>query len=254
MKTADLSTDLAYLSHKGKHGSKRPVLVVETRLWVERDVWRMIDGKNTKVRLVRRAEAGARVGTGRSSSYDYKLTGIPVLRLNASEYNFRDDGSPENTIVDSPKDLLAEALKLHDALDLVDTQTPVFQEGKKYRRLSVDARYADGQVRSVEVEFDLLRPQDIHQEWGAFIESERARLLQEAEWARAKAERQAKANEQAYSVSSRVTALLGESTLGYDHNAERRDLRRKSGSSSTYEVSHELLLKLLALAEGSSTE
>jgi hypothetical protein len=253
MKTAELSTDLAYVLRKGEHGSSFPVLVIETLLWVERDVWRMINGTNTKVRVVRRAEKGARVGRG-TSTYDYKLTGLPVLRLNANQYDFRDGANPEDQIIDSPKDLLAEALKLHEALDLVDSDTPVFQDGKKYRRVSVDARYADGQVRSVTVEFELVRPQDIRQEWGAFIDDERARILQEAEWARQRAERQASSNEQAYGISSRVTALLGEPANGYDHNAERRDIHRKLNTSSTYEVSHELLVKLLALAEGSSTQ
>lgn len=254
MKTAELNTTTAYMHRKGQYGSERPVLVLEARNWTEKDTWTRVDGNSKKIRVIRRSEKGVRVGSGRRGYIgDYKMTGIPVLRLGADSWNFKDGGDPDSTIIDDPAVLLQEALKLHNGLELVDTEQNVFDDGKAFRRVSVDARYADGQIRTVTVEFDLVRPQDLHQEWDAWIKAENARKLQEAQWAQEKAERHQVATRQAYDISSRVTDLMGDEPR-YDHNGERYDLRRKSGSTSTYEISHELLVKLLGMAEGSSTE
>lgn len=252
MKTADLKTDgIVYMHRKGQYAYERPVLVLEARNWTERDSYVTVDGERKKIREIHRSEKGTRVGRGQGY-VNYKLTGIPVLRLNVSEWDFREDADGDSRIIDSPLELLREAAELHDALALVDAETDVFSGGKSYRRVSVDARYADGQIRSVSVEFDLVRPQDLHKEWDVWVAEQAALRLQEAEWAMQRAEKQNKAVTEASEITRRVDALMG-SAERYDHNGERYDIHRKNSTGSTYEVSHELLVKLLAMAEGSST-
>ncbi len=250
MKTADLNTTTVYMHRKGQYSSESPILVLENRNWTEQDTQVLVGGG--KKRVIQRAEKGARVGSS-NSTWRYKKTGIPVLKLNVGEWSFREDADDESRIIDSPDVLLQEALKIHEALSLVDTDQNVFNDGKKYRRVHVDARYADGQIQQVTVEFELVRPQDIHTEWATWMEENKAERLRQAEWNRQKAERQQTATQQAQDLTERVTVLLGDEPR-YDHNGERYDLHRKHMSGQTYEVSYELLAKLVQMAERSSTQ
>jgi len=255
MKTADLDTTTVYRYMKSTYGSNNPVLVVEARLWTEKDTWPGFNSDRKKMRVLRRSEKGTKVGSGRRGySADYKMTGVPVLILGASDYSFRTDADDDQRIVDSPLDLLKRAREQHKALELVDTEKDVFEGGREFRRFSVDALYADGKTRSVTVEFEVVLPQAIKQPWDDFLREEAVRLVQEADWAKQKADKRQTALKQAEEVSRRVTALTGDEGVRFDHNGERYDVRRKHDSSSTYEISYELLLKLIGMAEGSSTE
>jgi hypothetical protein len=262
MKISDISADTTYsFKEKLSYGSVFPVMVVEAQLWTERTEWSDATGQTarTERRVLRRAEKGERAGSGAGHFGRYRKTGIPVLKLLEADYRFRSSANPESQITDSAHDLLSRAAEKLQLLDLVDSGQSVFTTGESGRTqrkttTTVMAQFADGHTGEVTVSLELVRPQTLIQFWDQHLEVTQKAELERLQHERVMNERRAANQARAFDISSRVTALLGEPTHGYNHNSERRDIHRahtSSGVSTTYEVDQKTLLALLELAEKS---
>lgn len=253
MKTNEL-TEMAVHAHRENTYSygESAVLVLEKALWTEKDDW-FPQGEglpSRTLRVVNRAEKGVRPGRGvRGYSRMYKTTGIPVLMLKGLHtHDFLPDAHDQ--VIDTPHQLLVEALKQIHPMQWVDSGNPIPSE----RSAEVEVHYVSGKVKKAQVEFTVVRPQTITSKWNDRLEEMRREKLQKAEWARQKAEKKAASVAKAQEIVARVDKLVGD-VARYDHNGERYDLHRKhssSGVSTTYEVSQELLLKLIEMAEKGS--
>jgi hypothetical protein len=117
----------------------------------------------------------------------------------------------------------------------------------------VPVQRADGKTVSVCVDLEFVRPQTVITEWSQHLLNKRAEELQKAENEQKRAEKRAKSDAIAQDITSRVTTLLDDADEApYTGTGERWDVRRTISSGTTYEVSEEILLKLLALAEKST--
>ena len=131
-------------------------------------------------------------------------------------------------------------------------QTETIQTGTR-----VEVDLAGGGTEEIKVTLELVRPQTIASTWSEFSKEAEAEAVRKVESDTLKAQWKAENDAVAFDVSSRLAQLLGEPTGGYDFRSERRDCHRtstSSGRSSTYAVSEETLLKLIALAEKASGE
>lgn len=262
MKTAELRTEATYALRESSYSATYPVMVLEQALWTKRDDWFTAeDCRTVQRRIILREKKGARAG--RRDGYLYSRTGVPVLKLGVSDHRFLSSASPEHQIVDSAHDLLARALEKIPVMDLVDSGRSVVDEddeGRKHYRLktTVEARYADGETREVEVSLALVRPQALIDGWDSHLGQAEKEALAEAERERDMAELREASDKRAWNIRDRVTALLedGDETR-YNSRDERYDVHREqtsSGFSTTYQVSESVLLKLLALAEKGSAK
>jgi len=236
-----------YAHRKNSYSSPYPVLVLEQALWTE--------GGNSAQRTLRRAEKGARAG--RSSSWsNHRVTGIPVLTMQTSAERFRASAEEDYRIVESPRELLVQAVEKSGIMELVDSGESVFgqdPQGRTYRktRTSVSAHLVNGEEYEIDVELELVRPQSIESDWDTYlVEAEKAALAK-AERDKDQADARAENDAVAQNIAARLDALIDNET-GYNIRGERYDAHRQhssSGISTTYEIKQSVLLKLLALAE-----
>lgn len=248
MKSSSLTVNGIYATKKGSYASVRPALVLDKKNWVSREQW--VDsptgGPRLKTRVYTPAEKGDRASAGsyRSSTE----VGIPVLRISKDGYYWSETTDSNLRIVDQP-DVILQKARLAMNTDAVFSTG----EGSMSTSAAIAVRTFDGELDTVSVHLEFFRPQSFIASWADHVEEARKLSLKKVEWEMAKAERQAKSNATSQDIMSRVSKLVDHPN-NYTLSGERYDLRRKAGSTTTYEVSEEMLLKLLALAEKGSDQ
>lgn len=252
MKTSLLTANRVYAIKTDTYSQEAPVLLIESVMWKCEDTWGRWDGaeRGFKARTYTRAAKGDRAGRGASTHSTFSLVGLPVLK--AAVWSGRFTSTGDEAIVTEPSAMF------HQALAKMNLQA-LFAEGCDGRKpegvhfsMTVSVTLADGSTEPVTVTLEYLRPQVFQSLWIDYVEEKRKGDLARADYETKKAERQVENDKTAFEIISRTDTLLGRPTT-YKYNGERYDLHRKStGISTTYEVSEELLLKLLALAEKES--
>lgn len=256
MKLGELEDKLIYAYRpRTSDSSAQPAKVVEATLWRRDEVWANWDGsdKRTKETVVTRAKKGDRAG--RSDAWTHKnwAIGVPVLVIEEGDHRWHSAGVQ---FTELPFVIFARAWEQMNPDKILDEDHDGrFSFTKKLSsRTTVDVPMSDGTTQSVTVRLEFVRPQTLIEKWNPYIAAKKETAEQERIVKDQQAERRRRSNLTASSIRNKVDALLG-SPGQYDHNAERLDLHRKSSStgiSTTYEVSEETLLKLLALAEKGS--
>lgn len=257
MKTSELTAKATYAySERPSYGSTYPALVLEKVLWTEKDAWyRDDEGKRVSRRHLVRAEKGDRAGTKSGWGRDFKKTGIPVLKLDLSDWHFGVDNEQPTRITDTAPELLVKGAEQLKLMELVDSGESVFgqdEEGQSFRKTKtkVVAHTADGGEITVTVELELVRPQTLLLIWHEHVEAAERGRKARAEHVQKQNEKKAASDTMARDIASRLDALLG-ADKSHTHGGERYDAYRRDAyhGGTTYLVDQDLLLKLLALAE-----
>jgi len=253
MKLAELEDKLIYAYRpRTSEDVARPAKVVEPKLWRRDEVWGYWDGaeKRTKQTVVTRAQKGDRAGRSDSWSARSWAVGVPVLIIDEMDYMWV---SAKTRIMELPFVIFAKAWAQMNPHKLVEEGHDGRFTGDISARTTVEVPMSDGSTRSVKVTLEFVRPQALIDGWNSHAARKKEQAEQEILHNEAESRRRAQNNLVASEIRNRVQNLLGEERLS--SRGERYDLHRKdtsSGISTTYEVSEETLLKLLALAEKGS--
>lgn len=251
MKTAELASGLIYATKdRPSLLNAHPSLLLDTALWRTEDAWGNWDGakERSKRRIVRKAPQGARVETNTSWGFDYRKTALPLLVLKVCAWDFSERAG-DNQIVESPASILERARDHMNIMALVDEDHDGRVTESIRHNISIRVETVKGVARKVEVELELMRPQQILSQWGPYAKQEAREAEAKEAAAKATAERKNQATEQSKSLSARLNTLLERDTT------QRSGFRRQwtsSGTSTTYEVSAEIIERLLDLAEKGS--
>jgi hypothetical protein len=250
LKTAELAKGLVY-AVKERTTDSYPGLLLEKGLWREKDEWGNWNGaeKRFKARIVRRAPQGARAEGYKGWGRDYEKTGLPVLLLKATEWDFSKHAR-DNQIIESPLEILERARDNMGVMALVAEDYDGRSTDTKRKSVTLQVQTVKGVAREVVIELELVRPQQVLSQWGPYVKAQtrerEARQNHQAENARLKAENDADAAR----IKELADILLGQESSTY-LNGERYDLHRRSAYSisTTYEISQDSLMRLLELAE-----
>jgi hypothetical protein len=254
MKTAELSANTTYALQESSYGSVYPVLVVEAKMWTEKNEWfDKAEGEGREERrILRHAQKDERPGSRNGWRGSYRKTGIPVLKLHLSDWHFE-----EYSYVETADELLAEAAEklVPQIMVLLDSKQHVFAQNAdgmtaRKTRTTVTAHLTEGGSKEIPVELELVRPQQIQSLWADHLENRRKAAVVKADMAKERADKKAASDEVARNIASRLDSLLGASK-SYTHEGERYDAYREDSlhGGTTYRVDQDTLLKLLALAE-----
>lgn len=246
MKTAELAEGLIYATKERLSGTAYPALLLEKGMWREKDEWGNWDGaeKRTRARIVRRAP-GVRAESWRGWGADYSKTGLPVLVLKLTEWDFT-EGAKDNQVVESPLEILERAKDNMNVMGLVAENHDGRTTTTTRKSVTIRVQTVKGIARKVVVELELMRPQQIVSQWGPYAKAEaREREAREAV-TEATAEHKTRVANQEQAITTRLNALLGAENVArhYFHREWSSD-----GTSTTYEVSAEIIEQLLTLAE-----
>ena len=257
MKTADLSTGQAYATTERLSATPRPGLLLDRALWQEKDEWGNWDGASarTSARIVRKAPKDARVGTNSNWRRGFWRNGLPVLVMQATAWDFS-ESARDTQIVESAQDLLVRAQDAMGVMDLVSEGHDGRVTATIRRKIVLRTKTVKGAARKIEFGLEFLRPQQITGGWTLHAEQDERERAAKAAIAKTLAESKARSTDQAQGFTNRLSALLGDDKPRNIQN-ERYDFHRKwtsTGTSSTYEVSAEIIEQLLALAEKGMTE
>lgn len=253
LKTADLAKDLTYATKERFSGTAYPGLLLEKVMWCEKDEWANWDGaeNRSRARIVRRAP-GVRAEGHQGWGRDYQKTGLPVLVLKLTDWNFT-EGAKDNQVVESPASILERARDAMNVMGLVADTFDGRPTATTRKSITIRVQTVKGIARKVVAELELMRPQQFLSQWGPFVKAQAREREARKAIAEAVAKRKDEGERQAYDFSRRITELLGdEENARYTDSSERYDFHRKwtgDGTSRTYEVSADVIEKLLALAE-----
>jgi hypothetical protein len=253
VKTADLTPGQTYAVNERFTGATRAGLVLDKALWRESDEWGDWDGaeKRTKARIVRKAPKGARIERSKGWG-DYSRTGLPVLVLDEWDFSFTERAEGEQ-ITEEPHSILERARDAMNIMGLVAEDHDGRSTDTTRRSVTIRVQTAKGVARKVTATLTMLRPQQIIAGWTEHVEAEAREAAAKAALARTFGEAKRKSVAQAQDFVTRVTALMGDGdTVRYNHSNERYDFHREwtsGGFSSTYEVSADVIARLLDLAE-----
>lgn len=241
MKTSDLKAGRIYATAKRHLDWSRPSLLLDTRLWRERD---MQTADQTKERLVRLAPEGSRPGLFTGWGRDYSNVGLPVLVLHVSDHAF-DDRAGEDQIMETPRSILLRARDTMNVMGLVAEGSDGRVTQTTLRQITLRVLTVKGVARKVLMELEFLRPQQISALWTEYVEGARKEALSKIEMERRFADRKAESDAAAADIARRIDTLLG-------WTARDSGLRRKESSravNSVHEIQDDLLRALLLLAE-----
>lgn len=257
MKTADLAQDLTYAVSERLSSTPSVGLLLDTVLWRESDEWGNWDGASarTRARIVRKAPKGARVE--KSSNWrNFYRNGLPVLVLKVTAWDFS-EGARDNQIVESPASILERARDTMDVMGLVAEDYDGRSTATTRRSITIRVQTVKGAARKVTAELELMRPQQVVSQWDPYVKREAEETATKAAIARQMAEARDQSVAQGQDFVTRLTALMGDGdSVRYNASDERYDFHRKwtSGNvSSTYEVSADVIARLLDLAEKGAT-
>jgi hypothetical protein len=252
VKTADLAQDLIYAVTERLSSTPSVGLLLDTVLWRESDEWGNWDGASarTRARIVRKAPKGARVE--KSSGWrDFYRNGLPVLVLKVIAWDFSERAG-DDQIVESPASILERARDNMNVMGLIAEDHDGRPTATTRRSITIRVQTAKGAARKVTAELELMRPQQVVSQWGPYVKEHARQAAAKAAIANSLAEASAQSVAQAQGFVERLNALLGDEKGPRQHQGERYDFHRKwtSGNvSSTYEVSADVIARLLDLAE-----
>lgn len=255
MKTADLAKGQTYAVTERLSSTPSVGLVLETALWREKDEWATWDGADTRsvARIWRKAPKGARVEARQGWGRDYQKTGLPVLVLKSvGAYDFSERAG-DDQIAESAQDILERARDNMNVMGLVAENHDGRRTDTIRRQITIRVQTVKGAARKVNAELELMRPQQINSLWAPYVKREAEETATKAAIARQMAEARDQSVAQGQDFVTRLTALMGDGdSVRYNASDERYDFHRKltSGNvSSTYEVSADVIARLLNLAE-----
>lgn len=258
MKLSELAADSIYAYRpRTSDDSAKPALVLEDKLWRSEWKWNNWDGaeKRTRQTVFSRAVKGDRAGSSSAYHANSWTCGVPVLIVNAEE-RFWMETRGDNRLLWGPFEILARALDEMDPFKLVEEgHDGRVRDGIK-ARVELAVPTFSRETQKVVVTLELVRPQTLVRDWKDFFAAAEKRAKEDADFKKRQQAMKAHNDQMAASISARVSTLLGEAEH-YTNDGERYDVRRKptnTGISKTYQVSEEVLLKLLALAERSSSQ
>lgn len=253
MKTADLAEGYTYAFVERSTSDVKAALLLDLALWWDGDQWANWDGgeKRTRARVVRKAPKGSRVARSKSWG-DYFTIGLPFLVLEVWDFSFSERAG-DDRITEDPHAILERARDAMNVMDLVAENHDGRSTERIHSSITLRVPTAKGVARKVTVSLMLARPQQISTGWTTHVETAEREAAAKAATAKRFAEAATKSRAQGQDFVSRITALMGDGdTVRYDHSDERYDFHREwtsSGMSSTYQVSAEVIARLLDLAE-----
>jgi hypothetical protein len=254
VKTADLTPGQTYAVTERLSSTPSVGLVLETALWREKDEWANWDGAESRsvARIWRKAPKGARVEGRQGWGRDYQKTGLPVLVLKSvGAYDFSERAG-DNQIAETAQDILERARDNMNVMGLVAENHDGRRTDTTRRQIVIRVQTVKGTARKVTAELELMRPQQIASLWAPFVKREAEQAATKAAMAKSFAEASAQSVAQGQEFTARLSALLGDEKGPRNASDERYDFHRKWTStniSSTYEVSADVIARLLDLAE-----
>lgn len=258
MKLAELVEGLVHAYRpRTSDSSAQAALVLEQKLWMREDKWANWDGAPTRTKqtIVRRASKGDRAG--RSDNYTARswVCGVPALIIDGSEYLWT-PARGERQLAWSPAEIFERALSQMNPFKLISEGHDGRFSDDIRPRMAMDVPTVGGDTDKVHITLELIRPQTLLKQWGPYFKGV-LRDQQEKATYEVRLDQMRKANDAlAADIQSRADSLVGPAE-SHTSDGARIDLRRtetKTGISKSYVVSEEMLLKLLSLAERSSSQ
>ena len=241
MKTTDLAAFGTYGLMVRSSEWMRPALVLDTKPWMHGE--KTIRRNGELVRIHELVPAPKQRLKPEDNPYTGFSVGIPVLVLNHSALRWFSDQEDEHRIVTPPGDALnrvADEIRLEDTQDL---QTPE----SRLHTMKVSLTMATGRLIEADAQLMLVRPQHLIGPWSAELKEQDAN--RQAHLARvSEADKiRTRADLLDHQISDRLDRLLG-AVPRREYNGLRPDVVRLRGAGE-FQVSEELLLRLLELAE-----
>jgi len=259
VKTADLLQDQTYAVVERFSSIPSVGLLLDKALWREKDERDTWDGTSsstrTRPRTVRKAPKGARIEKSQGWGLTYEKTGLPVLVLKLGAYDFS-ERAKSNQITESAKTLLERARDTMNIMDLVAEDHDGCVTATIQRSITIRVKTVKGTALKIPAELELMQPRQLTSTWDAYTERKVREDAAKVAIVQSLAEATARSAEQAQGFVTRLTALMGDGdNVHYNASGERYDFHRKwtsdnsSNSRSTYEVSADIIARLLDLAE-----
>lgn len=241
MKTTDLVHSSVYGLMVRSSDWMRPALVLDTKPWMHGQ--KTVRKGEDLVRVYELVPAPKQRLKAEENPYTDFSVGIPVLVLNHSALRWFSDQEDEHRIVTPPRQVLeraAEGVRLEETQDL-QTSAP------RLHAFKVSLTMADGRQIEADAQIMLVRPQHLIGAWSAELKEQDANRQAHLARVSESDKVRTRADLLDHQIADRVDHLLGP-VARLEYNGLRPDVVRLRGAGE-FQVSEELLLRLLELAE-----